>query len=366
LLGFAKRKSWDLDVKREEMGSIATTNGSKPVSAVQKLRNMLADPDKFIACPGVYDGFTARIALQEGVDCLYMVRLNPASRPSHHKTFHSLSHHARTNKPQLNTNTTQTGAGTTMSRLGMADMGIATQSDMLANAAMIASLSPSTPLIADADTGYGGAIMVGRTVTGYIRAGVAGLHLEDQVVNKRCGHLKGKQLVDVDEFASRIRAAVLAREQSGGDIVIIARTDALQGFGYDEAVKRLRAAVAAGADVAFLEGVDTLASAKRACAELAPTPCLFNNVPGGVSPDFGVEQCKEIGYKLAIFPCLAFEMVYPAVRRAVKQLKEIGNVGSQEKDGRRYGPRELFQVCGLDELVDFDNNVGGGAYTGGA
>jgi 2-methylisocitrate lyase-like PEP mutase family enzyme len=212
----------------------------------------------------------------------------------------------------------------------MADMGIATQSDMLANAAMIASLSPSTPLIADADTGYGGAIMVGRTVTGYIRAGVAGLHLEDQVVNKRCGHLKGKQLVDVDEFASRIRAAVLAREQSGGDIVIIARTDALQGFGYDEAVKRLRAAVAAGADVAFLE------------------------------------QCKEIGYKLAIFPCLAFEMVYPAVRRAVKQLKEIGNVGSQEKDGRRYGPRELFQVCGLDELVDFDNNVGGGAYTGGA
>jgi 2-methylisocitrate lyase-like PEP mutase family enzyme len=253
-----------------------------------------------------------------------------------------------------------------MSRLGEADMGIATLNDMLANAAMIASLDSSVPLIADADTGYGGAIMVGRTVSSYIRAGVAGLHLEDQVVNKRCGHLKGKQLVDVKEYASRIRAAVLAREQSGGDIVIIARTDALQGFGYDEAIKRLQAAIYEGADVAFLEGVTSREDAERACEELAPTPCLFNNVPGGVSPDFGVEECKKIGYKVAIFPCLAFEMVYPAVRKAVQQLKNIGNVQSQEKDGRRYGPKELFQVCGLDDMVVFDTKVGGGAYTNGA
>jgi 2-methylisocitrate lyase-like PEP mutase family enzyme len=178
--------------------------------------------------------------------------------------------------------------------------------------------------------------------------------------------LKGKQLVDVNEYASRMRAAVLAREQSGSDIVIIARTDALQGFGYDEAIKRLKAAISAGADVAFLEGVTSREDAERACKELAPTPCLFNNVPGGVSPDFGVEECKKIGYKLAIFPCLAFEMVYPAVRRAVQQLKSIGNVESQEKDGRRYGPKELFQVCGLDEMVEFDTQVGGGAYTNGA
>jgi 2-methylisocitrate lyase-like PEP mutase family enzyme len=260
----------------------------------------------------------------------------------------------------------QTGAGTTMSRLGQADMGVATLHDMVTNAGMIAGLSPSTPLIADADTGYGGAIMVGRTVTSYIRAGVAGLHLEDQVVNKRCGHLKGKQLVEINEYASRIRAAVLAREQSGGDIVIIARTDALQGFGYDEAVKRLKAAIAAGADVAFLEGVTSREDAERACKELAPTPCLFNNVPGGVSPDFSVEEARQLGYKLAIFPALAFEVVYPAVRRAVQQMKSLGKVESQEKDGRRYGPKELFQVCGLDEMVEFDNQVGGGAYTNGA
>lgn len=313
------------------MGSIATSNGEKKMTAIQKLRSMLADPDRFIACPGVYDGFTAQIALREGVDCLYM-----------------------------------TGAGTTMSRLGQADMGVATLHDMVTNANMIASLSPSTPLIADADTGYGGAIMVGRTVTSYIRAGVAGLHLEDQVVNKRCGHLKGKQLVDIEEYASRMRAAVKAREQSGGDIVIIARTDALQGYGYDEAVKRLKAAIAAGADVAFLEGVNTKDEAERVCKELAPTPCLFNNVPGGVSPDWSADEAKALGYKLAIFPALSFEVVYPVVRKAIQQLLTTGRVESQEKDGRRYGPKELFQVCGLDEMVEFDNAVGGGAYTNGA
>jgi 2-methylisocitrate lyase-like PEP mutase family enzyme len=329
------------------MGS--ASNGTKRVTAVQKLRNMLADPEKFIACPGVYDGFTAQIALREGVDCLYMVRF--LSNPS----FSTLLMHF-----------SQTGAGTTMSRLGQADMGVATLHDMVTNAGMIASLSPSTPLIADADTGYGGAIMVGRTVTSYIRAGVAGLHLEDQVVNKRCGHLKGKQLVDINEYASRIRAAALAREQSDGDIVIIARTDALQSFGYDEAITRLKAAIDVGADVAFLEGVTSREDAERACKDLAPTPCLFNNVPGGVSPDFSVEEAQQIGYKLAIFPALAFEVVYPAVRKAIQQLKTIGKVGSQEKDGRRYGPKELFQVCGLDEMVDFDNKVGGGAYTNGA
>ncbi|KAH6883145.1 carboxyvinyl-carboxyphosphonate phosphorylmutase [Alternaria rosae] len=300
------------------------------MTAVEKLRSMLADPNKFLSCPGVYDGFTARIALQEGVDCLYM-----------------------------------TGAGTTMSRLGAADMGIATFTDMLTNATMLASISPSTPLIADADTGYGGPVMVGRTVTSYIRAGVAGLHLEDQVVSKRCGHLNGKQLVDVEEFEARIRAARLAREASGGDIVIIARTDALQGFGYEEALRRLRAAVAQGADMAFLEGVTTAEDAQRICSDLAPTPCLFNSVPGGVSPDFSVEECKSMGYKLAIFPLLACEVVYPAVRKAVQQMK-AGHVKSVEEDGKRYGPRELFQVCGLDELMEFDVKAGGLSYKNGA
>lgn len=253
-----------------------------------------------------------------------------------------------------------------MSRLGMADMGVATMNDMRDHASMIANIDPSVPVIADADTGYGGAIMVGRTVTAYIRAGVAGLHLEDQVVTKRCGHLKGKQLVDIAEFTSRIKAAVMAREQSHGDIVIIARTDALQSFGYDEALKRLKAAVKEGAEVAFLEGVTTKEQAAQFVKDLAPTPCLFNNVAGGVSPDLSVTEAKEIGYKIIIFPALGIEVVYPVVRRAIQQMKSDGRVHSVEKDGRRYSPRELFEVCGLGEMMEFDNKAGGTAYQNGA
>ncbi|KAF2122764.1 methylisocitrate lyase-like protein [Lophiotrema nucula] len=310
----------------------STTNGSQRLTGVQKLRQLLADKEKVLACPGIYDGFTARIALEEGFDCLYM-----------------------------------TGAGTTMSRLGMADMGVATLNDMVTNAAMICSLDTSVPVIADADTGYGGAIMVGRTVSQYIRAGVAGMHLEDQVVTKRCGHLKGKQLVPLEEFVARIKAASMARQQSQGDIVLIARTDALQGFGYDEAIKRLKSAVAAGADVAFLEGIESREQAEAVCKELAPTPCLYNNVAGGVSPDFSAQDCKEIGYKIVIFPALAMEWVYPAVKEACKQLKANGTVGSPEpKTGRRYSPKELFEVCGLNEAMEFDVKAGGTAYLNGA
>ncbi|CAI6332391.1 unnamed protein product [Periconia digitata] len=249
-----------------------------------------------------------------------------------------------------------------MSRLGMADLGVCTMNDMRDNAAMIAAISPSTPLIADADTGYGGSLMVNRTVTSYIRAGVAGLHLEDQVLTKRCGHLKGKQVVDPGEYTSRIRAAVLAREQSGGDIVIIARTDALQGLGYDEAISRLKMAVKAGADAAFLEGVGSREEAENFVRDLKPTPCLFNNVPGGVSPDFTAREVKEIGYKVAIYPALAMEVVYPAVRIAVRQLFDDGSVASVEKDGKRWSPRELFEVCGLTESMEFDRKAGGQAY----
>jgi 2-methylisocitrate lyase-like PEP mutase family enzyme len=257
-----------------------------------------------------------------------------------------------------------------MSRLGLADLGLATLNDMRDNASMIASLCPTTPLIADADTGYGSALQVGRTVTSYIRAGVAGLHLEDQVVSKRCGHLAGKQVVEATEFVSRIRAAVLARQQSGQDIVIIARTDALQSFGYDEAVSRLRAAVAAGADAAFLEGVLSVEQARRCVADLRPTPCLFNNVAGGASPDLSVQEARECGFRIVIYPTVGLEAVYRAVRGAYRGLLGDGVVASggdddhHHKGFRRVPVRELFEVCGLGEAMRFDRDVGGGAWEG--
>ncbi|KAJ9301717.1 hypothetical protein DTO217A2_7554 [Paecilomyces variotii] len=296
-----------------------------PSQAAAKLRQLLADESRIIVCPGVYDGLTARIALREGFDALYM-----------------------------------TGAGTTASRLGQPDLGVITLDEMQGNAEMIANLDPSVPLIADADTGFGGSLMVARTVTEYIRAGVAALHLEDQPTTKRCGHLRNKQVVSEEEYLGRIRAAVNARSRAHGDIVLIARTDALQSLGYEEAISRLKGAIRLGADVAFLEGV-TSKEAKMVCEDLKPTPVLFNAVPGGVSPDLSVQDAEDLGFRMIIFPALALGAVYGAVHDAVRNLKKTGTqvvrAGST--------PRDLFNVVGLQEAIALDMASGGQLYKNG-
>ena len=253
----------------------------------------------------------------------------------------------------------------------MPDVGLATMNDMLANAAMIASLDRTVPLIADADTGYGDPIMVARTVQSYITAGIAGLHLEDQVLSKRCGHLLGKQVVDQDTFLSRIRAAVLARADmqasvgdEAGDIVLIARTDALQIAGFDEAVKRLKGAIAAGADVAFLEGLETAEQCRRACEELAPTPVLLNMVPGGVTPNTTAAEAQAAGFKLIIYPGLMLSAVYESCAAASAELKNTGTIALTESQ-QKEGPRGLFMVCGLRGLLELDKKAGGQAFSSG-
>ncbi|KAL7906411.1 Pyruvate/Phosphoenolpyruvate kinase-like domain-containing protein [Trichoderma velutinum] len=298
-------------------------------TAVARLRAQLAEPDNIIVCPGVYDGFTARIALKAGFDCLYM-----------------------------------TGAGTTISKLGMPDLGIATLNDMRETASMIASLDQSVPLIADADTGFGGPVMVGRTVSQYMQAGVAALHLEDQVQSKRCGHLLNKQIVAEDEFISRIRAANITRDKRLGDILIIARTDALQSEGYEVARDRLKAAIAVGADIAFLEGITSKEQARQICEDLAPTPVMYNNVAGGVSPDLSAHEAKELGFKLIIYPGACLEPVFQAVTRALEGLKENGAPPKSEQE-RKASPKALFEVVGLRECIGLDAAAGGASYKGG-
>ncbi|EPE24607.1 Phosphoenolpyruvate/pyruvate [Glarea lozoyensis ATCC 20868] len=297
-------------------------------SASSKLRAMLAEDNAIVVCPGVYDGFTARLAIKTGFNILYM-----------------------------------TGAGTTMSRLGAADLGLATMNDMRDNATMIANIDPKIPVIADADTGYGGPLMVGRTTAAYINGGVAAFHLEDQATTKRCGHLSNKQLVPASTFNSRIRAAAATRTQLSRDIVIIARTDALADHGYDEAVSRLKGAVECGADVAFLEGVRSAEEARKFCAEMKElgVPALYNCVPGGVSPLFDVQQAKNLGYKIVITPTLALGAVYEAVGKAFKDLKEAG-----ETKGNAVAVRDLFESCGLKEAVEFDQSCGGKGFENGA
>lgn len=205
-----------------------------------------------------------------------------------------------------------------------------------------------------------GSLMVARTVTEYIRAGVAALHLEDQPTTKRCGHLRNKQVVSEEEYLGRIRAAVNARSRAHGDIVLIARTDALQSLGYEEAISRLKGAIRLGADVAFLEGV-TSKEAKMVCEDLKPTPVLFNAVPGGVSPDLSVQDAEDLGFRMIIFPALALGAVYGAVHDAVRNLKKTGTqvvrAGST--------PRDLFNVVGLQEAIALDMASGGQLYKNG-
>ncbi|KAI0312565.1 oxaloacetate acetylhydrolase [Amylostereum chailletii] len=229
-----------------------------------RLRQMLARPGIVVA-PGICDGISARCALEAGFDCMY-----------------------------------QSGAATTASRLGQPDLAIATLNDFVQSAQMVCGLDPTVPVIADADTGFGGPAMVARTVVQYARAGVAACHIEDQVQTKRCGHLLGKQVVSRAEFITRIRAAVLARDSipGGSDFVIIGRTDSAQVLGMEEALVRLKLAADAGADVCFIEGVRSRELLEKTVAALAPTPVLVNVISGGLTPSFTSWEAEAAGAKI--------------------------------------------------------------------
>ncbi|KIX06229.1 uncharacterized protein Z518_04204 [Rhinocladiella mackenziei CBS 650.93] len=305
-------------------GNIGSAKACSPLAGAKRLRELLKDPSNVIVCPGVFDGLTARLALAAGFDALYM-----------------------------------TGAGTSMSRLGWADLGMATLNDMQSNAEMIASLNPTVPLIADADTGYGGPIMVTRTVTQYARAGVAALHIEDQVQEKRCGHLLGKQIVDREVYYSRLRAAVMARDQLQSDIVLIARTDARQTYGFNEAIERLQEAVRIGIDVVFLEALQSKEEMERVCQIMGDTPVLLNNVPGGVTPELSVDEARKLGFRVIIYPGLC---IGPVINGVTKELKMLQNTGKASPVDATANVKQAFNLCGLQECIEIDRMAGGSAY----
>ncbi|KAI4214198.1 MAG: hypothetical protein LQ351_003283 [Letrouitia transgressa] len=244
----------------------------------------------------------------------------------------------------------------------MADLGVAQLHDMREHAEMIANLDPQgPPLIADMDTGYGGPIMVANSVQQYIRAGVAGFHIEDQIQNKRCGHLQGKRVVEMETFLSRIRAAKAAKDSMHSDIVLIARTDANQQHGYDECIKRLKAAREIGADVGLLEGFKSKEEARQAVKDLAPWPLLLNSVENGSSPLISASEAKEMGFRIMIFSFATLAPMYSAVRSGLEILKRDGVLGTRKE----LTPKKLFEVCGLEESMTLDVQAGGTNFVGG-
>jgi 2,3-dimethylmalate lyase len=229
-----------------------------------RLRALLAAPGPVIA-PGAYDALSARLIEHAGFDLVYM-----------------------------------TGFGSTASLLGRPDVGLLSATEMIDNAGRIAS-AVELPVLADADTGYGNAINVLRTVTAYEQAGVAGLHLEDQVSPKRCGHLSGKAVIDVEEMVGKIEAAVAARRDP--DLLLIARTDAAAVEGLDAALERARRYVAAGADALFVEAPTSEADIARVAGELRGlAPLVFNWAEGGRTPPLPLARIAELGFALVIFP----------------------------------------------------------------
>jgi 2-methylisocitrate lyase-like PEP mutase family enzyme len=240
----------------------------------------------FIIAPGVFDGISARIADAMDFSAIYM-----------------------------------TGYGTTASYLGLPDAGLATYTDMVGRAGMIAGLC-KTPLIADADTGYGGLLNVRHTVRGYEAAGVQAIQIEDQEMPKKCGHTPGRRVVPAEDMVLKIRVATEARRSD--DTLIIARTDARTTLGLDEALRRGEAYRKAGADIIFIESPES----ERELEQIGKTidaPLLANMVQAGRTPVVPAETLKEWGFDIAIYPGFGFGAAAEGARRAYAHLKEHGS-----------------------------------------
>lgn len=294
------------------MGSFLSPAGG----AAARLRALLARPEPLLV-PGAYDALSARLVEHAGFDAVYM-----------------------------------TGFGATASLLGLPDVGLLSLPDMVDNAGRMAR-AVDVPLISDADTGYGNAINVARAVQQFERAGVAAIHLEDQVAPKRCGHMSGKQVVPVEEMVEKVRAAVAARQDP--DFVLIARTDARAVDGLDAALSRAQAYLDAGADVLFVEAPQTEAEVAEVAAAFPRTPLLFNWVERGRTPMLPLERIAELGFALVLFPVATLFSATTGMQRYLAELRGSGTPLASLDDA--VGFDAFTDLVGLPEIRAFEQEV---------
>ena len=257
-----------------------------PLDGARKLRELLARAEPTLA-PGAFDALSARVVEAAGFDAVYM-----------------------------------TGFGSSASLLGQPDVGLLTESEMMDNARRIAQ-AISVPLIADADTGYGNPLNVVRTVREYERAGVAALHIEDQVSPKKCGHMDRKHVIPAQEMAAKVRAAADAR--ASDCIIIIARTDSRAMEGLDVALDRAERYRDAGADVVFFEAPQSTSEIEAIARRLQGTPLLFNWAEGGKTPPVALSDLNALGFKLIIFPISLLLAATQAMRAAAAMIRADGS-----------------------------------------
>ena len=267
------------------------------------MRERLSEKHLLLA-PGVYDAFTALIAEQAGFEALYL-----------------------------------TGAGIAYTRLGRPDIGLVTASEVADTLANICA-RVRLPVIVDADTGFGNALNVARTVRAFERAGAAAIQLEDQVTPKRCGHLDGKALVSATEMAGKLRAALDARKEA----LIVARSDAIAVEGLAPALERAERYLEAGADVLFVEAPRTLEEMQAVTQRFAGrAPLLANMVEGGKTPVLSVDELQELGYAIAIFPGAIARALGFAAREFYAGLRQHGTTAAMRS--------RMLDFAGLNQLL---------------
>ena len=277
-----------------------------------QFRRLLNQPG-IIMAPGAYDCLTAKLIETAGFPAVYM-----------------------------------TGAGTSVARLGYPDLALATMTEMRDNAAAIAAIV-DIPVIADADTGYGGILNIRRTIRQYERSGVAALHLEDQESPKRCGHLNDKRVIPLTDMLPKIRAAVDARTDD--DFTIIVRTDALAVTGWDDAIHRCQEYISAGADALFVEALRTPDEVARAAREL-DIPLLYNYVETGKSPLLSAQELERLGFKIVIFPASALLTATQAIRQTLAALKQQGTTAHLLANMTSL--QDCFEAVGLSDMLAAD------------
>lgn len=278
-----------------------------------RLRALLAGPG-IVQAPGAYDALSARVVEAAGFPAVYM-----------------------------------TGFGSSAGLLGRPDVGLLTGSEMVENARRIVQ-AVGVPVIADADTGYGNPLNVLRTVELYEAAGVAALHIEDQVAPKKCGHMEGKQVVPAEEMAQKLRAAVRARRDPG--LVLIARTDARAVLGLEEALRRGRLYAAAGADVLFVEAPQTEAECEAIAAAFPDVPLLFNWAEGGKTPPLPLERIEALGYRLVIYPISTLLAATRAMQQVMATIRRDGTPAAYAEQMTGFG--EFNDFIGLPAMREME------------
>ncbi|MGB3503463.1 MAG: isocitrate lyase/PEP mutase family protein [Mesorhizobium sp.] len=275
------------------------------------LKSALKNKD-FILAPGIFDLISALIADRQDVKALYV-----------------------------------TGYGTVASYLGLPDAGIATYRDMVERIAQMVKMT-TKPVIADADTGYGGLLNVRHTIRGYEDAGVSAIQIEDQEFPKKCGHTPNRRVVPLEDMVRKIEVAVDSRRSD--DFLIIARTDSRTSLGIDEAIRRGKAFAKAGADVVFVESPETVEEMKKVAGEI-DAPLFANMVNGGKTPLLSADELAKLGYAIAIHPAIGFLSVGAALQKAYSDLAKNGETS---KDIDLYSFAEFNKLIGFEDVWAFE------------